>query len=450
MDPSEKTIPRRDFMRAAVAIGGMSALSACMDRTQSDGDGNGGGGGPGGEGEPKFPRGPEDLSTLPEEQHKWGKYVVKDPRGSPVFPQHQVVLNFEYVGEFPPTEAEREQVESAFRTLERAYQRGTGGNRSNVINRGLLFQFGYSPSYFQRYDESLPSSVELHCPEAVLDALGDDTGKARNYDAAMLFGSDEAEIVLSVEEMLKGNLDTINGVEVEGTFEGVFEVADRVAGFIGRGLPHEKINDTIPEESPLSMGFKSAFPDALPSEDKMTIEEGPFAGGTTQILSRLELDLESWYDHDHASRINAMYGPDYDEEDVGVVGDMLGGDSGITEEKVAKLEDDAREKGVVGHSQKTAQARDDDFDPVILRRGEFLQDNGDGNALMNFGAVHRGTSDFIETRKAMQRIGPEDGDQPEVDPDKDGIVNYITVVERTTFLDPPRSQRALPTPTGVP
>lgn len=440
-------LPRRGFMRAAVATGGMSALAACMARSDQPPGGDGSGdGGTTERTEPAYPRGPEDPSTLPERQYAWGEYMVTDARGNPVFPEQQAAVFFDYTGSDPPTAAEREQVETALRTVERAFQRGTGGDASDVVSRGLLFSFGYSPTYFDRFDESLHDSVDLMSPEAVLEELDDDPSKARNNDAALFLASDVAEVVLATEEALLGNVDHLNGLPVEATFEGVFERADRRAGFIGRGLPSEKIdNENISDASPLSMGFKSAFADALPGEDRIAIEEGPFAEGTTQQLARLNNDLESWYELDKEERIDAMFSPELDHEDIGVAGDQLGKESRVTEEMVENIEDDAREKGVVGHSQKVAQARDENFDPLIMRRGEFLIPDG-ANADMNFSGYQEAITDFVETRAAMQRIGSEDGDDPEVAKAHDGILNHIDVVERATFLVPPRSRRALPEP----
>lgn len=51
-------------------------------------------------------------------------------------------LLLNYDGSSGPSEADRERVEQAFRSLEHAYRRG---------NDGLLFTMGYTPSYFDRF-----------------------------------------------------------------------------------------------------------------------------------------------------------------------------------------------------------------------------------------------------------------------------------------------------------
>ena len=120
---------RREFMRAAVAIGGAGALSACMERAQ----------------EP-VPLG--DRGVLPTRQYAWVDYVPEDEYGNFRLPRHHVFLYLNYGGDGTPSADEAERLETALRSLERAYQ---------WSNQGLLFSLGYSPSYFERFDQSLPS-----------------------------------------------------------------------------------------------------------------------------------------------------------------------------------------------------------------------------------------------------------------------------------------------------
>jgi hypothetical protein len=426
---------RREIMRSLVAAGGASALSACTaasERTDAAED-------------PDFPQG--DPDSLPARQHAWGKYIVRDARLNPVFPQHQVILFLDYVGD-GPTDEERERVEAAFGTLERAFQWGTGGNQSAAVNSGLLFSAGYAPSYFERVG-GVPDSVDLPPPEQTLRELDADPAKADPHDAMVHLGSDYAEIVLAAEEALFGRLDTVNGVEARGGLDGVFEQVERRAGFVGRGLPREKLdNENIPEKSPISMGFKSVFRDAFPSEDRMTLEEGPFAEGTVFHISRLELDLDPWYERSDSERVQRMFGASYTTEEVGPAGDNLGSKSRITEQRAEDVPDDAREEGVVGHTQKLARARNDDFEPLILRRGDFNAvppEDSDAGSILHFGAIQRGMEDFVETRKAMK---PDFGDDelPDLPEGHDGILNFIEVTNRANFLIPTRAQRALPQP----
>jgi len=431
---SSRGIPRREFVKSAVAIGGASALSACLqwEGTAEASD-------------PEFPQGPDDLSALPDRQHAWGNYIVRDAHGNTVLPEHQVLLFLDYAQPGAPTAEDRETVEAALATLDRAFQRGTGGDVGASINRGLVSTIGYSPSYFDRFDADLPADIDLQRPEEVLEAVDEDPEKADHYDALLLLSADFGSILLSAEEALFGELDTVNGVDVEASLEGVFEKAERRTGVVGKGLPAEKLDEErIPEHAPLSMGFKSGFRDSLPSEDAVTITGGPFDQATTQAVSRLRIDLGDWYDHDDGTRKDLMFGTQHSHEDIGETAEPLGGDSGVTEERAENVEAHGHEHGRIGHTAKTARARDDDFEPRILRRSEGVATDvpEEGVTGFNFTAVQEGIEDFVETRKTMN---PGEYDADVEDPHH-GIIDYLETRSRATFLIPPRSLRALPSP----
>jgi len=425
--PSESGgISRREFAKAAVAIGGASALSACLSRGGDDLD---------------VATGPEDLSTLPARQHAWTKYVPTDDHGNDVQPRHRVLRLLNYAEEGTPTESERETVESAFRGLERAYARGSDG---------LLFTVGYSPFYFERFDARLPESVDLQQPRA-LAAFEDP--ELDTQDAVIHLASDHPEVVLAAEQALLGEKSALNGVEVESDLSGIFEKADRRTGFIGEGLPAENQDvDGIPNsepvdsDAPLYMGFKSGFEKNQATEERVTIRDGPFAGGTIHQLSKIRLKLEQWYDQDSRSqRVGKMFCPVHAEEDlVEGAGDNLG-DSAQTAERgcPAHAEDDARTKGVVGHSQKSARARDDDGSPLMIRRD--FDSTDDGHAGVHFVSLQRTTADFVDTREAMN--GGDLAERSAVgQKNNNGILQYMEVLRRGNFLLPPRDKRALPTP----
>ncbi|WP_416840017.1 hypothetical protein [Haloferax sp. DFSO52] len=432
----DRGLSRRDFVTAAVAIGGTSALTACMQRertktektaipTEQEQSAS-----------PEFPRG--DLETIPTGQHRWGSFLVRDAHGNTVPPQQLVTIGLEYEGSVPPTDAEREQVERALETLERAFQWGTGGNAGAVFNRGLLFMLGYAPRYFEAMGQT-PDS--LTTPEGVLDAVGEDPAKADSYDAIVLLTSDIGSIVLSAEEALFGGLDEVNGVPVEATFEGVFSKAGRHTGLVGKGIPADELDeDRIPEDAPLSMGFKSGFRDNLPKEDAVTLSSGPFAGGTTIASSTLGIDLDRWYDQQSDERVAEMFCPAHSTDDVGPTGEKLGSDSGITEEDVDRIDADAKSHGCVGHTQKVALARDDEFEPRILRRTEGVATSQHHGTAFQFNAVQRTMEDFIETRKAMN---PDEYDF-DIPAENHGIVDYLETIRRGSYLAPPREKRALP------
>jgi len=420
--PRADPISRRDFVRSAVAIGGAAAFSACLGRESPD-----------------LPTGPDDLASLPERQHAWNAALATDDHGNDVAARHQAVLLFDYAGDGTPTDADREQVERALRSLERAYPRD---------HEGLLFTVGYSPAYFDRYDEPLPDSVDLPAPEALAPFEDPEPDTA---DVVVHLASDYGSVVLGAEEALRGEVETLNGVDVAASVAGVLARVDRRTGFVGDGLPadHQDVqgvpdSEPVDEDAPLYMGFKSGFSKNQAPEDSVTIEDGPFAGGTTQHVSQLHLNLDQWYEQDDRyHRVATMFCPAHAEEGlVEGAGDNLGNTAQMEERGCpAHTERDARESGVVGHSQKSARARAADGNPLILRRDFDSAD--DDRAQLHFVALQESIADFVETREAMNGtdLGGAVGQRQ-----NNGILQYMQVVRRGNYLVPPRSLRALPTP----
>ena len=420
---SDRGLSRRAFTKAAMAIGGSSALAACMDRF----------------GSPDVPTGPDDLSTLPERQHAWNEFLSTDDAGNPVAPRHRVVVLLEYAGDGQPTSQERDAVEAAFQSLERAYQRG---------NEGLLFTVGYSPAYFQCFDQKLPATVDLSQPKAL--APFEDPAFDQQ-DTVLHLASDYGQVVLAAEEALFGEKKTVNGVDMEADIADIFEKADRRTGFVGEGLPAENQDvqgipdsEPVPEESPLFMGFKSGFTKNQASEDRVSIQEGPFADGTTFQLSRIRLQLQQWYEQDsREQRVGKMFCPVHAEENrVEGVGKNLGNKSQMTSECIKNVEKHARTKGMVGHSQKSAGAREDGS-PVILRRD--FNSTDDDEAGLHFISLQRQISDFVDTRKAMNGSNLA-GNSAVGEKTNNGILQYMSVKRRGNFLLPPRTLRSLPKP----
>lgn len=438
-----RALERREFLKSAVAIGGASALSACLDREDDVPQGIGTG----------FYDDLEETS-LPESQHEFGPYLVTDPHGATVLPIHNLLLTLDYVGD-GPDEGERSQVERGFRTLEAAYEWGVGDAVNAVINHGLMFCIGYSPYYFDRVYGERPGKPGMDA-EGLLDEIDEfrtddiERPKADRADAYLYLTSGYASNVLAAEEALFGRLDEVNGVEVEGGLEGVFEVRDRRPGFVGQTKATEHFPETkdsnafdenpIPEESPLWMGFKSGFTDNLPSEDDVTIQDGPWEGGTVCQLSRTKLDLESWYGEEHGDRVEMMFSPRHDKEKVGETAQGLASSDRVDEEIVEAADEDARERGVVGHSQKLAKAREEDgFAPKVTRR-DFDSTDSSSRAGMEFQGFMRSIEDFVELQRAMH------GDHLDEEPERNGILEFFEVPKRATFLVPPRRYRALPPP----
>ncbi|WP_436343583.1 DUF7405 family protein [Natronorubrum sp. FCH18a] len=410
--PDRSALSRRDYLRALVAVGGASALAACT----SEGD------------DVDVPSGTDDPASLPARQHAWNDALTRDDDGNVRPSEHHVLVALSLVDD--PTDETRDQVEAALQGLERAYE---------WSNEGLLFTLGYAPAYFDRFDESLPDEVDLPEPEAIVGQADE----FDEFDAVLHLASDHSRVVLEAEEGLFGDSDELNGHEVETDLTGAFERVDdhRRTGFVGAGLPAEhtdvsRVPDSIPEEAPFFMGFRSGFAESQATEDRVTIEEGPFAGATTQHVESMTIQLRTWLEQDsHTQRVSKMFSPEHAADDlVGDVGEALGSSNGLTDERIETTEDDAR-GGVVGHAQKAARAREDG-EPLLLRR-DFNTVDGDSPGL-HFVSLQGGIDEFVRVREAME------GDDLSAPNANNGIRSYIFPNRRGNYLLPPRSLRALP------
>lgn len=419
-------LSRRSFVRRAVAVGGAAALAACLDREDVTlGD---------------LPQSSIAPADLPERQHAWNEFLPEDDHGNVRPPAHHLFLLLEYVGGEPDDE-DRAELDAAFTTLERAFERGADG---------LSFTVGYSPSYFDRFEADLPESVDLPHPEALSPIEGPTFDDA---DALVHLASDYGQVVLAAEAALTGELDELNGVDVEGSIDGVFEVVDRRDGFVGDGLPAERVAeedvdgvpdpDLIPEDAPFLMGFKSGFARTQASEDRVTIEDGPFAGATTTHLATIRLNLRQWYLQDtREERVAKMFSPAHVEDDlVEGAGHNLGADSRVDEAAETTLAD-ARERGMVGHAQKAARAREDG-EPIVLRRDVNTID--DGAPGVHFLTHQREIEDFVATQEAMNGRDLV-GEGSIGSRTHNGILQYLRFRTRGNYLVPSREYRSLPVP----
>ena len=415
--PSE-SLSRREFVKAAVAAGGTAALSACVGRE-----------------EPDLPTG-DDPASLPDRQHAWNAALQTDDHGNDVPPRHHVLALFDIDG--TPTATDREATEAAFRSLERAYPHS---------HEGLLFTVGYSPSYFGRFEASLPATVDLPEPQALAPFEDPELDSA---DVLVHLASDYGSVVLGAEEALRGEQERLNGVGVMPLPEAV-ERIDRRTGFIGEGLPadHQDVagipdSDPVPEEAPLYMGFESGFAKNQASEDSVTIGEGPFAGGTTQQVSKIRLNLQQWYEQDDRyHRVATMFCPVHAEEElVDGPGQNLGDSNEVAERGCPVHAEADAESGVVGHAQKAARARDDG-EPLLLRRD--FDSTDDDRATVHFVSLQERIADFVGTRSMMN--GTDLAASGAVGQrTNNGILQYMTVERRGNYLLPPRDRRALPRP----
>jgi len=430
MDALDGSLSRRQFLKAAVAVGGAGALSACLDR---------------GDATPTDPVPAGDPSARPDRQHAWREYVRHDDSGNSLLPRHQVLLYLNFDADGPPTAADRETVAAALGTLDRACE---------WSHEALLFSVAYSPSYFDRFDAPL-RGVDLPAPRRLSDF---EEPTFDTQDALVHLASDRADALLEAEEALVGDRETANGVTVEAKLTDVATVDSRRTGFVGAGMPADRQDaagipdsEPVPEESPLFMGFVAGFVGNQATEDYVTLDAGPFAGGTTKHVANIRQRLADWYgEQDHDERVMEMFSPGHAEEDlVEGVGTNLGADSGI-DRFVDDVEEQAREFGRVGHAQKAARANRDGEGNVRLLRRHFESTDDIGSdqsvASLHFPSLQRGITAFEEVREAMNGA-----DIPATTPAvrqrvNNGILEYIFVRRRGNFLVPPRPHRALPTP----
>lgn len=432
--PDPNSVPRREFCKAAVALGGTAGLSACLNR---DGDADADGGGAAVDGSPLDGVPAGDPEEAPERQHAWNGALDRDDAGNAVPPTHHVLRYVDVDRGDAARGDARERIEAALADLERAFERSPAG---------LLFTVGYSPAYFERLPGTLPESVDLPAPRPL---TGLEDPSFDEADALVHLASDEPAAVLAADEALFGEATAANGVSVTDASD-LFDPVDRRTGFIGAGLPRERRDaEGIPDDAPvpegakLFMGFTNGFAASQATEDRVTIEAGPFAGGTTQQVSTLRTQLDAWWSQEsHAQRVAKLFSPTHaDEERVGEYGERLGSDPGV-----ADLPEDAvayaREEGVVGHAQKAARAREEG-EPRLLRR-DFPTTDG-GRTGIHFLTLQESIGDFVAVRDAMTGadIADETGVGSRIN---NGILQYVFVRSRGNFLVPPRGLRALPEP----
>jgi hypothetical protein len=414
---------RRHFLKAAVAVGGSAGLSACLDLGSNE----------------SIPTGVDDPSTLPRRQHAWNDVLDTDEHGNHALPKHHVFLYIDLDADGEPTDADRQQVEDALSALDRAYERSPAG---------LIFSIGYSRSYFERYGAA-PEGVDLPSPRALSNF---EDPEFDTQDMLLHLSSDRADVVMEADEALFGEQETVNGIEAV-SFPGT--VGSRRTGFIAPGMPAEKQDEVdgipedvaVPEASKLFMGFNAGFSGNQASEAFITIDEGPFAGGTTKHVSNLHQRLGRWYgDNDHDSMVKKLFGT-HQVGDVEGVGDNVGDHSGVVAEDLEALVEEAREHGAVGHAQKMARAnRDEEGNVLTLRR--HVESTDEGIASLHFPSLQQGISTFEAVREAMNAADVSEETPAIRQRVNNGILRYIFVKHRGNFLVPPRELRVLPTPDG--
>ena len=362
---------------------------------------------------------------LPARQHAQNAFLRTDGDGNPVVPRHHRILLLTL--DVPPSKRAARTTERAMRTVESAYDWSPGG---------LFHSLAWGTKYFSRVGAL--DAAPISRPEVLSRT---DDPELLDFDAALTLSSDVPSHLAATESALFGGRSRLNGEFVTHRLSDVFSIAGRRTGFIGEGLPvahtdAEGIPDDPPltERAPMFMGFRSGMTRTQASEDRVTIESGDFAGGTTMHLVHHRQTLEDWFEGlDDAGRVAHMFSPEFSPADVAKFTDDVPFSNQVQEH--------AGEFDVVGHHEKVAQARRDGK-PLLLRR-DFNTTDG-GHVGVHFLSLQRSLDDFAETRKAMNGWYVRDDSDEITDREHNGILEFITVLSRANFYVPPRDRRAFP------
>lgn len=411
---SRRLLTRRRFLAGATVAAGGAAVGFGLDQALGDGKRTS---------LPAVALGSQPAG-LPARQHGWTATLARDQYGNPIPPRFNRLLFFDVRGN--PTPAYARVLEAALRTLERRYA---------WSHEGLLFTASWGPSYFERVlagASPVPRARALSDFEAptidthhlCLHLSSDDEGRLRDVEAALVHGVPLA------------------GADGPLWISSILRWRETRTGFVGAGLPaaHQHTGgiprgDPVSRQTPLFMGFKSALRRNQASEDDVTISEGPFAEGTVMQASYMQLRLEDWYGQlDERERVARMYAPQVTPEQARRFTIDARSDPQLFGEAVSRY-------GVVGHSQATARARVNDR-PVILRR-DFNTVDG-GQAGLHFVSLQRSFEDFVKTRTAMNAAHAQLRNPSITDTVNNGVNEFIFVLKRGNYIEPPRPLRSFP------
>lgn len=404
---------RRGLLRRLAALSGAAGLSGCAQvfagRAESPTAGL-----------PPNPR----AGELPPRQHAWDDVLDRDANGNALPPRHHRVLLLDLDEE--PSDGAARTVELAMRTVEEAYEWGPGG---------LLHALAWGTRYYSRMGALRASPIET--PEVLSRT---DDPDLLEFDAVLVLASDVPSHLSAVDAAMFGRRGSLGDAPVEQRLDEVFSVESRRTGFLGDGLPAEHADaegvppGSPPEEAPMFTGFFSGFAKTQATEDRVTIQRGDYAGGTTMHVSHLRESLGGWWDGlDEDGRVARMFSPEFSPADVsGFADDVPFADA---------VREHASEFGVVGHHEKVARARENGA-PIVLRR-DFNTVDG-GRAGVHFLSLQRSLDDFRKTRRAMNGWYVRDDHPSITDRTNNGLLDFITVVSRANFYVPPRDERAFP------
>ncbi|GAA1011595.1 Tat pathway signal protein [Acrocarpospora pleiomorpha] len=348
------------------------------------------------------------MSSLPAGQHEWEATFGHDELGRPVPPRHHRLILADLI-ESPDEDAAR-LLESRLAVLEERHAYGPDG---------LLTTVGWGPAWWDEHTShvgliTVPSKMSrwedpvLETPHAIFHLASDHQDVLESAGDA-LFGSAGVGEHLKVREVRTG-------------FVG--------AGLVSEALPH--LN--VPETAPLLLGFHSVLRGNQATEESITILSGPLAGGTTQHVSRIELDVERWHAKDRDEQAALLYAPTVTAAEADRFSDDAPSDYESYERTV-------REHGIVGHAQAAARARVDNV-PVINRRDFATVD--DGKPGTHFVSLQRELRDFNNTRAIMNAADGSGYHHSVGTRRRNGINAFFDVTHRATAGIPPRGSRAYP------
>lgn len=343
-------------------------------------------------------------------QHEWEATFGRDELGRPVPPSRHLLVLVELAGR--PDEQAARHLENALSALERRYSHDRDG---------LLSTVGWGPRWWDRHSE-YPGLIAAAArmsrwEDPVIDQA----------DAIFHFASDHQDILDDVRQHLFGS-----GESAQGEYLTVQEVR---TGFVGAGLPTEALPELgIPASSPLLFGFHSVHRGNQAPERAITISDGPLAGGTTQHVSRIALDVARWQSYDRDRQAALLYAPTVTAAQAAAFVDDAPSD-------YERYEHTVRQHGIVGHAQAAARARVDNV-PVINRRDFATVD--DGLPGTHFVSLQRELRDFNNTRAIMNAADGADHHRGVGARRRNGINAFFDVTHRATFGIPARPLRAYP------
>ena len=367
---------------------------------------------------------PAAAASLPQRQHAWNDRLPVDQHGNAQAPRFHRLLVFDIDGS--PSSGHVRRLEAALRRLESAVPMDP--------DRGALSLIGWGPGYLARYTDG---RVSIPPPERLASF---ETPELQDLDVCLHLASNDEHRLADMEAALVSGTGPL--APSVPSLSGVLTHVETRTGFTGPGIPAARqdvggipASRPVPKDSPLFMGYTSGFRRNQATEDDVTVDSGPLAGATTMHVSRMRLRLDSWYELlDDDQRAARMFAPQTSDAEARAT-------TNDADPHAEELDRSARERGVVGHLQASADARRDGR-PVILRR-DFNTTDG-GQAGLHFVSLQRDIADFVATRRAMNAARAPFRNPAITPRTNNGIKEFIFVTHRANFLVPPRRQRAFP------